>query len=200
MDDPLGAVRSQNAAVLFADIRSFTPIAEALAPEATIALLREFHRRMAAQVFACGGTLDKYMGDGLMATFGTPHATPDDAANALRCARGMIETIDDWNRARREAGAAEIRIGVGVHYGPVVLGDIGDERRLEFAVIGDTVNAASRLEGLTKNHRVPVLVSADLVEAAGGDSGPSAAETPLRAIGEIRVRGRAAPLTLYALG
>ena len=114
-----------------------------------IGTLRQFHERMEREVFRHGGTLDKYLGDGLMATFGTPFASDSDAVNALRCAQAMIASIGELNRERKNRNEPPIQVSVGLHYGQVVLGDIG-LNRLEFAVIGTTVNAASRLEALTR--------------------------------------------------
>ena len=170
-DEPLGAVRSQPVAVLFADVVGFTQISEALAPETVIGLLREFQSRMAAAVFEHDGTVDKYIGDAIMATFGTPLTGPRDARNALACARAMVAAVAAWNRERWESGSPPIRIGIGVHFGPAVLGDIGDERRLEFAVIGDTVNVASRLEGLTRDLGVDIAVSDELVRQVKVEDG-----------------------------
>ena len=129
-------------------------------------MLREFHGRMEHAVFAHSGTLDKYLGDGLMATFGTPHATPHDAANALACARAMVDAADSWSAQREQRGEAAVRVVVGVHYGPVVLGDIGGDNRLEYAVVGDTVNVAARLEELTRQLGVRVAASAETIDAA----------------------------------
>jgi adenylate cyclase len=165
-DTPLGATRQQEVAVLFADLVGFTSLAEAMPPADVIALLREFHGRMQEAVFAHGGTVDKYVGDALMATFGTPHPGPHDATQALRCARAMGEEIAAWNRERAAQGAAPLRIGIGAHYGPVVLGDIGGASRLEFAVLGDTVNVASRLERLTRTLNGSAVVSDALLATA----------------------------------
>ncbi|MEM9140572.1 MAG: adenylate/guanylate cyclase domain-containing protein, partial [Pseudomonadota bacterium] len=144
-DDPLKQVRSQDIAVLFVDIVGFTSYAADRPPHEVITTLRDFHGRMEACVFKYHGTLDKYLGDGLMATFGTPTPGPEDALNALRAAHAMVLVVDDWNRTRAEAGEPPIRASFGLHYGPVVVGDIG-ANRLEYAVIGNTVNVASRLE------------------------------------------------------
>ena len=114
-------------------------------------LLRDYHDRLGQAVFDNNGTLDKYIGDGLMATFGTPDPGPQDAANALQCAMDMIASLEDWNAERIGEGKAPVRVGIGLHYGAVIAGDIGNERRLEYSVIGDTVNIASRLEHLTRN-------------------------------------------------
>jgi adenylate cyclase len=161
-DEALGAVRSQPVAVLFADIVGFTQVSEALPPERVIELLREFHGHMSRAVFENEGTVDKFIGDAIMATFGTPFTGPADAANAVACARAMVGEAAAWNRQRWAAGHAPIQIGIGAHYGPAVLGDIGSERRLEFAVVGDTVNVASRLEGLTRQLGVDIALSDDL--------------------------------------
>lgn len=161
-DEPLKRIRSQEIAVLFVDIVDFTRFAAQRPPEEVIATLRQFHQRMEAEVFRHGGTLDKYLGDGLMATFGTPIAGPEDALNALRCARAMIESMVEWNAGRVASGESPIRAGFGLHYGPAVLGDIG-ANRLEFAVIGDTVNVASRIEALTRPLQVSLAASDELV-------------------------------------
>ncbi len=202
-DQPLGAVRSQSVAALFVDIVGFTRMAERQAPEDVVAMLREFHARLEAQVFEHEGTLDKFLGDGLMATFGTPEPGPRDAGNALRCARAMLADINDWNRERAAAGAEPIKVSIGVHFGPVVLGDIGSHRRLEYAVLGDTVNVASRLEFLTRELDVHLAVSDDLVAAVrnGGDAGAddAAALADLRQSGPRHLRGRDEPIGVWTL-
>jgi adenylate cyclase len=198
---PLGEVRAQRAGVLFADIVGFTALSERLGAEGTMALLRGFHRRMAETVFAHGGTVDKYVGDAVMATFGTPRPAPDDALRAIRCASGMIEALARWNAERAAAGDPPIRIGIGVHYGTVVAGDMGDERRLEYAVIGDTVNVASRLEKKTRELGVTALVTGDAFEAARAAAGAGdPVLDALRPAGTDAVRGRAEPVALWAPG
>lgn len=148
-DEPLKQIRSHDVAVLFVDIVGFTAYASERPPQKVIETLRAFHGRMEAEVFRQNGTLDKYMGDGLMATFGTPFAGDQDATNALRCARAMVAVVERWNTERAAAGDVEIQAAFGLDYGPVVLGDIG-ANRLEFAVIGNTVNIASRMEKQTR--------------------------------------------------
>ena len=157
-DEPLKQVRRQEIAVLFIDVVNFTRFAADRDPYEVIELLRGFHARMEAEVFRHDGTLDKYLGDGLMATFGTPVAGAADATNALTCARAMIRVMAQWNRERRRRGEPEIRAGIGVHYGTAVLGDIG-ANRLEFAAIGTAVNVASRLEALTRPLSVQLVIS-----------------------------------------
>ncbi|WP_202975786.1 adenylate/guanylate cyclase domain-containing protein [Bradyrhizobium algeriense] len=174
-DEPLTRVRTQDVAVLFADIVGFTAYADGRDPTEVIGTLRQFHERMEREVFQHGGTLDKYLGDGLMATFGTPFAGDSDALNALRCARAMIASIAELNRERKDRNEPPIQVSVGLHYGQVVLGDIG-LNRLEFAVIGTTVNAASRLESLTREFGCAIVVSDALVRHAQTESNHSSAD------------------------
>jgi adenylate cyclase len=166
--EPIGAVRQQPVAVLFADIVGFTRLCEGLPPAEVIALLRAFHRRMADAVFAHDGTLEKYIGDALMATFGTPRTSETDARDAIACSQTMLATIATWNEERRARGELPIRIGIGIHYGEVVLGDIGDARCMEFAVLGDTVNVAKHLETLCRQFEAAMVVSGDLIARARG--------------------------------
>jgi adenylate cyclase len=177
-DEPLKQVRTQDVAVLFADIVGFTAYADGRDSRDVIGTLRQFHERMEREVFRHGGTLDKYLGDGLMATFGTPFAGDSDALNALRCARGMIASIAELNRERKDRNEPPIQVSVGLHYGQVVLGDIG-LNRLEFAVIGTTVNAASRLEALTREFGCAIVVSDALVQQARAESGHSSGDFAL---------------------
>jgi adenylate cyclase len=170
-DQPLKQVRAQNVAVLFVDIVGFTAYADQKEPAAVIQTLREFLALMEAQVFANGGTLDKYLGDGLMATFGTPLAGDRDASSALRCGKAMLAALRDWNGRRLAQGEPAIQIGIGIHYGPVVTGNIGGSR-LEFAVIGSTVNLASRLEALTRTVSMPLIASDALVDRIAEEAGP----------------------------
>ena len=174
-DEPLKQVRTQNVAVLFADIVDFTAYADGRSPMEVIGTLRLFHERMEREVFRHGGTLDKYLGDGLMATFGTPFASDSDAVNALRCAQAMIGSIGELNRERKNRNEPPIRVSIGLHYGEVVLGDIG-LNRLEFAVIGTAVNAASRLETLTREFGCALVASDDLVQQARTETDSSNAD------------------------
>ncbi|WP_249152804.1 adenylate/guanylate cyclase domain-containing protein [Bradyrhizobium liaoningense] len=196
-DEPLKQVRTQDVAVLFVDIVGFTAFADARTPEEVVRTLRQFHGLMEQEVFRHDGTLDKYLGDGLMATFGTPFAGARDASNALRCAQAMIAAADRWNEQRRASGEPPMRVSFGVHYGPVVLGDIG-HTCLEFAVIGATVNAASRLEALTRTLDCALVASNDLVSRARAELG-GAAETfqPLIALDPQAIRGLERPIAIW---
>ncbi len=171
-DEPLKQVRTQDVAVLFADIVGFTAYADGRSAAEVIGTLRLFHERMEREVFRHQGTLDKYLGDGLMATFGTPFTGDSDAGNALRCAQAMIGSISELNLERKNRGEPPIELSLGLHFGPVVLGDIG-LNRLEFAVIGTTVNAASRLESLTREIGCPLVVSNGLIRRARAEKNSS---------------------------
>jgi adenylate cyclase len=198
-DEPLGAGRRETVAVLFADIVAFTRMAEAMAPEDVLALLREFHTRMTEQIFAGGGTVDQYMGDGIVAVFGAPSASRNDAANALSCAEAMLDALERWNHEREEKGEARLDIGIGVNYGPVVLGDVGSEHSMSFTAIGDTVNTAARLQVMTRSLKTPLVVGDALVRAVRTLSPGVAAERigRLEDRGEHSLRGRANPVRVW---
>jgi adenylate cyclase len=190
----------QPAAVLFADMVGFAAISERLAPDALMGLLREFLGRLARVGFAHDGTVDKYLGDAIMMHFGTPRPQQDDPARALACAAAMIAEIQRWNAERATAGEAPIGIGIGVHYGEVLVGNIGDARRLEYTVLGDTVNVASRLERLTRETGTCLVVSDDLVRAVRGCGvEPSTLVEGLRRDQDRTVRGRRAPVAIWHL-
>lgn len=201
-DNPFGEVRTQSVAVLFADIVGFTKMAEQVSPQEIVEMLRAYHKRTERIVFENNGTLDKYLGDGVMATFGTPTESPNDAGNALACARELIAEIADWNRLRQASGFPTVRLSIGVNFGPVVRGDIGTERRLEYAVLGDTVNVTSRLEELTRTLDCAIIASDALVETLRGSGDPRAdallADFTKRE--PQRLRGREAFTELWSYG
>lgn len=198
-DEPLKQIRTHDVAVLFVDIVGFSGFAARRAPEEVIELLRGFHQRMETEVFRHQGTLDKYLGDGLMATFGTPFAGDRDALNALDCARAMIAVLETWNAERAARDEPRITASIGVHFGPVVLGDIG-ANRLEFAVIGNTVNVASRLENLTRDLGARLVVSdslrAEILRTAGSDA---LSATGLAPRGAREIRGLDQPVEVWVL-
>jgi class 3 adenylate cyclase len=182
-------VRLPRVAVLFADMIGFGAISRFAPGEETIQLLREFHALIAQAVFEHEGSLDKYMGDGLMATFGTPEPGPKDAANAVACARAMAASVVAWSNQRHARGLPAIQIGIGLHWGEVTLGDIGSERHPEFTVVGDTVNLASRIEELTRQLRIGILASAEILRAVQEEGGKAMLEG-FRDFGLHPVRGR----------
>lgn len=196
-DEPLKQVKIQNVAVLFIDIIGFTRLAAGRDPHQTIALLRGFHARMEREVFRHNGTLDKYLGDGLMATFGTPSAGARDASNALSCALAMQEALSIWNRERRRLGEPEIKAGIGIHFGETLLGDIG-ANRLEYAVIGTAVNVAARLEDMTRRLETEIVMSDDLRQQAQKELPVSDLTQEFDCHPEQEVRGLDEPMKVWA--
>jgi adenylate cyclase len=184
----LGGV-NQRVTVLFADVRGFTRISEHAPPERVVQILNRYFTAMTEIIFAHGGTLDKYIGDGLMALFGAPAATPQDAANALSAAVAMQRQIVTLNHELRAADLHEINVGIGLHTGEATVGYIGSERRSEYTAIGDTVNLASRLESNAQGGQI--LSSYAVIEAA-----PDHGYT-LRPLPPISVKNRIQPVSIY---
>lgn len=182
--------KEQKVTVMFTDVRGFTAIAEALGPRQTVSLLNAYFTEMVEVIFDHGGILDKYIGDGMMALFGAPLVGEGDADNALAAADAMMGRLAVLNARRAEAGEAPLAIGIGFSTGPTVVGNIGSARRLDYTVIGDTVNLASRLEGATKQYRAGVLLSEMTVRDLKGPA-------ILREIDLMRVKGKDRPVAVY---
>lgn len=183
------------ATVLFSDIRGFTRMSEQLSPEEVVAFLNGYLDMMVACVFEHGGVLDKFIGDAVMAVFGAPvsQGSPEeDARAAVACALEMSRRLDALNRERMARGEAPIEIGVGVSSGELVAGNIGSPVRMEYTVIGDTVNLSSRLEGLTKELGRRILVSEATAKLVGD-------AFTLEALERMPVRGREKPVQVYGL-
>ncbi len=174
--------------VLFCDVRGFTPLSERLSPEDVVLLLNDFYNLMIETTFKHDGTLDKFLGDAVMAVFGAPLAHPDHSARAIRTALAMQEGIVGLNERRARDGKEPIAVGIGVSAGEAVAGTVGTEDRMEYTVIGDSVNLAARLESNAKpgqiliSHRTYERVR-DLVDA--------------RPLGRIRVKGKEEEVEVY---
>jgi adenylate cyclase len=181
--------------VLFCDLRGFTSCAEKLAAEQVIELLNRYLTEMSDAILDAGGTVVSYMGDGIMAVFGAPLEQADHADRALRAAREMLDRrLPRFNAWARDFGLSDdFEMGIGISSGPVMSGNVGSERRLEYTAVGDTTNTASRLEAMTKEHGVPILIS-DTTRAWLRE--PAA---DLFDLGELPVRGRSAPLRAWTL-
>jgi len=197
-DEPLGRVRRQPVGVLFADLVGFTTLAESMSPEEVMAMLRGFHGRMEEAVFRHGGCLEKFIGDALLATFGVPDPGPHDASDTLACARGMSAALGEWNRERTSAGQPPLRMGLGLHYGPAVLGDIGSARSMAFATVGDTINVASRLQSLTRELDVTLVTSGEFLAALEREGADPALVKGLAPRGAHVLRGRDHAIEVWA--
>jgi len=191
LKDPENLVLSgerRQVTVLFCDVRGFTPLSERLSPEEVVLLLNDFYNLMIETTFKYDGTLDKFLGDAVMAVFGAPMAHPDHSARAIRTALAMQEGIGGLNERRVRDGKEAIAVGIGVSAGEAVAGTVGTEDRMEYTVIGDSVNLAARLESNAKpgqiliSHRTYERVR-DLVEA--------------RPLGRIRVKGKEEEVEVY---
>lgn len=184
-----GSGQARELTLLFSDIRGFTSLSETHSPEEVVALLNRYFSRQVEVVFRYHGSLDKFIGDAIMAFWGAPLEDPKHAENAVACALEMADTLDAFKREMGGSGL-EFDIGIGVHSGPAVVGLIGSEQRREYTAIGDTVNLASRIEGLTKEARRRILVSRDTMERC-------AQAFDFVSCGSYKAKGRAREVELF---
>jgi adenylate cyclase len=178
--------------ILFTDIRSFTTISEKMDAQSLVGLLNEYFTEMVGIIMDEHGVVDKYIGDAIMAVFGAPVSKADDALRAVRAAVKMRAALAHLNERLAARGIAPLRTGIGIHTGEVVAGNIGSDRRLEYTVIGDAVNLASRLESNTKELGVNVLVSEDTYNKVKS-------KVVGKPVKEITVKGRAQPVMTYEI-
>ena len=178
--------------VLFSDIRGFTTLSERMAPEALVRFINSYLTPMTRIVFEEGGTLDKYIGDALMAFWSAPIEQPDHAARACRAAVRFLEKLKELKAAWRDQNLPEFDIGVGINTGPMIVGNMGSDIRFDFTVMGDAVNLASRLEGTNKEYETRVLVSEATYLAAKD-------QVTARRLGAVRVKGKRKPVRIYEL-
>ena len=171
-------------------MRGFTSISEKMAPEGVVGFLNDYLQRMVDIVFDEGGIVDKFIGDAVMAVFGAPVPKPDDAARAVRAALRMIEEVAHFNEQQKNKGGVEIDVGIGLHTGPLIAGNIGSDRKMEYTVIGDTVNTASRIESLNQDLKTHVLITQECYDATGKIFA-------VRELPRVLVKGKEQPLQLY---
>lgn len=192
-EDELTRPRRMEATVLFTDLKGFTTISEERPPEEVAALLNEHFEIMTEIIDRHAGTVSKFIGDAIMALFGVPVPQPDHAARAVRCAVEMQRAMDEFRQRLAQRQLPELFMRIGIHTGELVFGAIGSKRQSDLTVIGDTVNVASRLEGMNKEFGSRILISETTYKAAQAAGARLIAES----VGEVTVRGRARPLRVY---
>jgi len=183
-------------AVLFSDLRGFTTYGEQLGADALVRELNAYLEALVPAVRRHGGVVDKYIGDAIMVVFGVPHPTGEEATRAIRAAADMQQALARHNEARAALGQPPLVQGVGVHFGRCVAGHIGTAERLQYTVVGDTVNVASRLEGATKDADVDVLISDATVQRAAAEGSRAPATVP---VGRVPIRGRSGDQVVHTL-
>ncbi|MEI8154113.1 MAG: adenylate/guanylate cyclase domain-containing protein, partial [Hyphomicrobiales bacterium] len=188
-EDALGG-KSITATVMFSDIRSFTTITEELGAHGTVSLLNEYFTIMVDCIQREGGMLDKFIGDAIMAVFGLPVGHDDDEDRAVRAAIGMITELRRWNGARLEEGKKPLDMGIGLHTDDIVSGNIGSPKRMDYTIIGDGVNLASRLESACKQYAARILISESTVRKLRGTY-------RIREVDKVVVKGKNEPVAIY---
>lgn len=189
----LGHADEDEVAILFCDIRGFTGLSERMRPQELMNFLNSYFLRMNDPIHQNGGFIDKFIGDAIMALFDHPGGTQTHKTrDALSAALDLRKAITIYNMHRSNSGYEPINIGIGIHYGPVIIGTVGSDDRMDTTVIGDSVNIASRLEGLSPVYHADIIISAQVLEALGPDY-------PIRTklLDWVRVKGRKAPLQIY---
>lgn len=192
-DFPIGKAESGFVTILFADIRGFTRLSESMTPQGVLDFLNSLFRCLSDAVHRNHGFVDKFMGDAIMALFDSPDGSENEQVhNAVRAAIEMTEALKSFNAEREAAGLQAVKIGIGIHTGPVIIGTVGVETRMDLTVLGDSVNVAARLEQLNKEYGTTVIVSSPTRELMRDDSAYA-----WRELGCLPIRGRNAHLAVY---
>jgi adenylate cyclase len=190
--DRLNKGEKRDMTVLFSDIRGFTTLSERMSPEVLAAFINDYLSPMTAIVFDEKGTLDKYIGDALMAFWNAPLEQPDHALRACRAAVRMLEKLDSMKPTWRAQGLPELEIGIGLNSGPMVVGNMGSDVRVDYTVLGDAVNLGSRLEGTNKEYDTRIIISEFTFKLVKDD-------VVTRRLGAVRVKGKRLPVSIYEL-
>lgn len=185
--------KEQEVTVVFADIRDFTAFSERHSPEEVISHLNEYLSVMIDVIFEYEGTLDKFIGDAVMAIWGAPLQHPDDPLRAVKAALEMQKRLEELNKKWASEGKDILKIGIGINTGKAIAGNIGNLRRMEYTVIGDSVNIASRIEGLTKEYKIPIIISSSTYEKVRE-------QVEVTELESARIKGKAGLTKLYGLG
>ena len=178
-------------AVLFVDIESFTQLSESMPPNDVVALLADYYQRMVECIFANSGSVDKFLGDGLMATFNMLGDQPQAARQAVLAGIAMQKALKELNVTRQARGLSPLKQRIGIHFGPAIIGNVGTSQRMEFTAIGDTVNTASRLQEICKQYHTDFLISDTIFQQFP--------QIPARDLGKIVVRGKSGIMQVYAV-
>jgi len=184
-------IRNADVSILFADISGFTTVSETKKPEEVAAFLSNFFSAAVDAIFAYGGTLDKFIGDAVMAFFGAPIAQDDHADRAIMAGLMMMERIESWNEERTREGLPQVRIRIGINSGPAVVGNVGTEKRVDYTVLGSSVNIASRLEsGVAKPGQL--VISQNTLDRVLGSFNTES-------LGEFALKGLQQKMPVYAV-
>jgi len=182
--------RKEPVTIFFSDIRGFTSLSESLPPTSVVEILNVYFSSMTDVAFVFGGTIDKFIGDAIMCLWGAPIQTADHAVKAVKCALSMTEALENVNATLVEKGFPALKIGIGINTGDVVVGNIGSDKKVSYTAIGDDVNLASRIEGLTKTYGVEILISQYTFERLDG-------EIACAVVDLVRVKGKQAPIKIH---
>ena len=196
--DQISIGKRQKVTVLFSDLRGFTALSEKMTAEQVVLFLTELRNLQTKAVFEFGGTVDKFIGDAIMAVFGMPRKSEiagEDTLKAVQCAKRMIELLNHLNKERQNKGLPLLSVGIGIHTGEAIAGNIGNIDRMEYTVIGDTVNTASRIESLTKKLHKTIIVS----QAVKNELDNTESNFKLETLPKIIVKGKEQPLQVYSI-
>lgn len=178
--------------VLFSDIRGFTALSEKTEPQELVEILNRYFELMSREILATGGVLDKYIGDAVMAFWGAPLEDEAQADHAIQAAHGMVARLSEFNEMLRREGKPEIKIGIGIHTGLAIVGNIGASHHMNYTIIGDAVNTASRLESLNKEYKTSIIIGDTVKHKARG-------MYLFKPIGSVAIRGKGEPVTIYTI-
>jgi len=191
---------NRNLSILFSDIRSFTTISEGMAPDDLVNSLNRYFSGQVDIIYNRKGVVDKYIGDAIMAFWGAPEKHDDDCLQSVLAGLDMIDALGVFNANQKKLGKPEFRIGVGINYGEVTVGNIGSERKMDYTVIGDSVNLASRMEGLTKTYHSDLLITENVyIELQKKLSEPGAPKLYFRLLDTVAVKGKTKGVKIYTV-